>query len=375
VPDLDWFCTFCERIRFMFRQPRLPLHEYEAQHIAIIKPSALGDIIHSLPVLTALRQRFPHAHIAWVVNRSYEGLLLGHPDLNATLPFDRSAGKAGMIAALLNYKRFLSGFRRQHFDLVVDLQGLLRSGLMTAASGAARRVGLSSAREGAAWFYTDVLRVADFNAVHAVDRYWLVAEALGVGHLPKVFRLPYIEQEQAWARELLRQYPRPWLVLGVGSRWLTKRWPPPHFAALARRAQAYAGGTVFFVGALDERPLAEQTSELVPGRSCNLTGHTTLPQLTALLRQADLMLANDTGPLHLAAALGRPVVAPYTCTKVLLNGPYGAQAGTVEARVWCQGSYLKRCRRLDCMAELTPERLWPKVQEVLQQWQNNSLSA
>jgi heptosyltransferase-1 len=359
----------------MFRRPHIPLREYAAQRIALIKPSALGDIIHSLPVLTALRQRHPRAYIAWVVNKNYEQLLSGHPDLNATLPFDRAASRSGIVTAALNYGQFFRRFRREQFDLVIDLQGLLRSGLMAASSGACRRVGLSSAREGATWFYTDILHVADFNAVHAVDRYWLVAEAMGVGATPKVFRLPRPEKESRWACDLLKDFPRPWLVLGVGSRWMTKRWPPEHFAALARRSQEYVGGTVIFVGGRDETPLAEATAQQVRGVKCDLTGRTTLPQLTAVLAQADLMIANDTGPLHLAGALGRPVVAPYTCTKVLLNGPYGAEAGAVESRIWCQGSYLKRCKRLECMAELTPERLWPIVQEFLRKWQSNSLSA
>ena len=100
-----------------------------------------------------------------------------------------------------------------------------------------------------------------------------------------------------------------------------------------------------------------------------------LPQLAAVLSRADVMLANDTGPLHLAAALGRPVVAPYTCTKVLLNGPYGAEAGAVEARVWCQGSYVKKCHRLECMAELTPDRLWPILRGILSTWESASRTA
>jgi ADP-heptose:LPS heptosyltransferase len=107
----------------------------------------------------------------------------------------------------------------------------------------------------------------------------------------------------------------------------------------------------------------------------DLTGHTTLPQLAATLACADVMIANDTGPLHLAAALGRPVVAPYTCTSIVENGPYGQARGGVESRVWCQGSYLTRCVRLECMAELTPERLWPNLEEVLERWRSLSRSA
>jgi lipopolysaccharide heptosyltransferase I len=354
---------------------RTPLVELAPRRIALIKPSALGDIIHSLPVLTALRQRYRQAHIAWVVNRSYADLLRGHPDLDAVLPFDRGASHSGVLTAVRNYGRFFHGFRQQCFDLVIDLQGLFRSGLMAACSGAARKVGLSSAREGATLFYTDVVPVPDFHAIHAVDRYWLVAEAFGAGDLPKCFRVPLPEAARSWAAALLRACPRPWLAVGVGSRWRTKRWPPEHFAVLARWAQQYAGGTVLFVGGHDESPLVRTVTEHLIGAVRDLTGRTTLPQLAALLASVDLMIANDTGPLHLAAALGRPVVAPYTCTKVLLNGPYGRAAGAVETRVWCQGSYLKSCPRLDCMAELTPERLWPVLEGILRTWKSSSLSA
>lgn len=352
----------------------IPLDEYPARRIVLIKPSALGDIIHSLPVLTALRQRFPQAHITWVVNRGYEPLLRGHPDLDATMPFDRAA-REGWSRALANYNRFLRTFRQRRFDLVVDLQGLLRSGLMTAASGAPRRVGLSTAREGATWFYTDVVPVADFNAMHAVDRYWLAAEALGAGAGPKRFRVPIAESAREWAAELSRNCPRPWLVFGVGSRWHTKRWLPEHFADLGRRAREHFGGTILFVGGGDERGLSRRVAERLSGPVHDLTGQTTLPQLAALLDRADVMVANDTGPLHLAAALGRPVVAPYTCTRVLLNGPYGAEASAVETRVACQGSYLKRCARMECMAELTPDRLWPILREILLRWESNRRSA
>src|SRR5262249_21895336 len=122
-------------------------------------------------------------------------------------------------------------------------------------------------------------------------------------------------------------------------------------------------------GRRDEAGLSRATAALLPGPVRDVTGRTTLPQLAALLDGADVMVANDTGPLHLAAALGRPVVAPYTCTKVRLNGPYGAEHGAVESTVPCQGSYVKRCPHMVCMTELTPDRLWPLLCEVLWSWQ------
>ncbi len=353
---------------------RVPLEHYQPRRIAIIKPSALGDIVHALPVLTALRRRYPGAHIAWIVNRSYEPLLHSHPDLDETLPFDRHSGRRWGRAAF-RFLRFLHRIRREEFDLAVDLQGLARSGLMAVATGAPRRVGLSSAREGGRWAYTDVIPVPDFQTLHAVDRYWLVVEALGAGTTAKEFRVPIADSARRWADDQLQHLPRPWLVFGVGARWITKRWPPSHFAVLAQRAQARYGGTAIMVGGPDETSLAQAVVEKLTGRACDWTGKTSLPQLAAILANADIMVANDTGPLHLAVALGIPVVAPYTCTQVGRTGPYGAFAGAVETTVWCRGSCIKKCSRLECMEELTPDRLWPILEERLKRWKSNRRSA
>jgi len=345
--------------------PRPPLCELRADRVLIVKPSALGDVINSLPVLGAVRHRFPRAHVAWLINRSYEPLLSGHPDLDETIAFDR---RAGLLRAGAELARRL---RREPFDLALDLQGLFRSGVMSWLSGAKRRVGLAGAREGAGWFYTDTVSAPGPRTGHAVDRCWAMAVALGVGDVPICFRLPVAAEAAARADELLRPLPRPRVMLAVGSRWQTKRWPPGHFAALTARAQAAFGGSAIFVGSPEERPLADEVRACLPGPSLNLSGETTMPQLVGLLARADAVVANDTGPLHLAVALGRPVVAPYTCTRVALNGPYGQAHRAVETTVWCAGSYRKRCARMECMAELTPERLWGALEGVLREWRRS----
>lgn len=345
-----------------------PLRDLEARRIAIVKPSSLGDIVHSLPVLTALRRRYPQAHISWVVSRIFEPLLQGHPDLDATIPLDRGAARRGWMAALQTWRRFIHDLRRRHFDLVVDLQGLLRSGLITGLSGGQRRVGLGTAREGAGWFYTDVVTVPGAGSIHAVDRYWQVAERFGIGDQPKQFRLPITDAAQVWTAQALAGLPRPWVMLAIGSRWPTKRWPADHFAELARRAQDHFGAAAIFVGGAEETPAARLAMSELPGPSRVLTGRTTLPQLVALLNRADVMIGNDTGPLHIARALGRPVVAPYTCTKVNVTGPYAAPETAVAASIWCQGSRFRYCNRLECMNVLTPDLVWPHLEEVLCRW-------
>lgn len=346
-----------------------PLHELHAERIALIKPSALGDIVHALPVLSALRTRFPQAEILWVVHRSYADLLDGHPDLNAVLSFDRASKRR--FAALAELIRVMREIRRRNCDLVIDLQGLLRTGLLTGFSGAPRRVGLFSAREGSSWAYTDCLHDPQgrtLEQMHAVDRYWLVAEALGVGQLPKRFVIPIGPAERTWAESRLAALPRPWVMLNLGTRWETKRWPVPHFADLCQRARRSCGGSVVLVGSRSELALADEFARRFAGPLLNLIGQTTLKQLAAVLERADIMLSNDSGPLHLASALGRPVVAPFTCTSIVRTGPYGQLANAAATRVWCAASYRKRCRRLDCMTELTPDCLWPILERHLLVW-------
>jgi heptosyltransferase I len=342
----------------------------DPRRIAILKPSALGDIVHALPVLTALRGRFPAAHLTWVVNRGFEPLLTGHPHLDATLPFDRGAFRR--LGSAVHYSLgLLNRLRRKRFDLVVDLQGLLRTGLMCAATGSPRRVGFANAREGATRFYTQLVEVPDADRIHAVDRYWRVAEALGC-LTAKRFVVPLRPNEIEAVSQELAPFPRPWLAVAAGAKWVTKRWPPAHFATLLTKAQRAFGGTALLVGSADDTALSAAIANQLPGPVRDFTGKTSLPRLAAILAAADVMVANDTGPLHLAAALGRPCVAPYTCTQVKLHGPY-AMPGGVETAVACAGSYLKQCPNdAVCFADLTPEKLWPPLAEVLSTWQRRT---
>jgi lipopolysaccharide heptosyltransferase II len=344
------------------------LKRLQPKRIVLIKPSALGDIVHALPVLGALRRRFPQAHIAWVVQHAYESLLRGHPDLNEVLVFERRGGPIAFLC-------LLAELRERQFDLAIDLQGLLRTGTMTAATLAPVRLGLEGAREGAGHFYTDLLPLPDRDTIHAVDRYWRVAESLDAGHEPKQFHFPVDERAASWAKETLSALPRPWLAVAPGARWETKRWPAEHFAILIASAQRRYGGSAIFVGGRDDAALANQIAPKLVGPHLNLTGASTLPQLVALLRQVDALIANDTGPLHIATALGTPVVAPYTCTQIVRHGPYMQLERARATNVPCAGSYLKRCDRLDCFRELTADRLQPVLAEVLMRWDQVSRTA
>jgi heptosyltransferase-1 len=334
------------------------------RRVCLIKPSALGDIVNALPVLSALRGLWPEAHIAWVVNRGLRGLLEGHPDLDDVIPFDRGGPRMGLQGAVAA-GRFLTGLRRRRFDVVIDLQGLLRSGIMSAVTGAPVRVGRADAREGSRRFYTHRVPPPAPDA-HAVDRLLPIARAFGADIASPRFVLPIQDGDRRWAREVMAGVPAPRLVLNLGARWPTKRWPPAHFAELARRAVRECGAGLVAIGAPEDRPVVEEFGSLVSGLPwLDLCGKTTLPQLAAVASESDLVVSNDTGPLHVAAAAGARVVGIYTCTSPELNGPYGPKAVSVRTSVWCAASYLSRCDRLECMAELTPDRVWPVVLEQL----------
>lgn len=336
------------------------------RRVAILKPSALGDIAHALPVLSAFRDTWPDASITWVVNRGFAPLLEGHPDLTDVLPFDRAAYRGNPVRAVRYSLQLMNELRRQRFDLVVDLQGLMRTGLMAAATGAPVRVGFADARERSRHAYTHPVVLRRSHDLHAVERYWAVAEALGAGGGPKRFVVPLQEAELAAADELLAPLPRPWLAVAAGARWVTKRWPAAAFVTLLNRAGAALQSSVVLVGAADDVGLHRGLAAGLTGPTLDLTGQTTLPRLAAVLSRCNAMLANDTGPLHLAAALGVPCVAPYTCTQVRRHGPYPNLTGGVETRVPCAGSYLRQCPNgLICFGELTPDRLWGPLERAL----------
>lgn len=344
------------------------LIDIEPHRILLVKPSAFGDVVQTLPILSGLRDRFPDAHIGWLVQRSFTGLLDGHPDLNEILPFDR----AGSIGRSLQLARLIRNFRA---DLVCDLQGLLRSGLMTGVSGARWRIGLATAHEGAGWFYSHVVPVPDPNAP-AVSRYWQLANVLGFGHLDRRSTVPIGDVDVSWARAAVQgQSERPgdfsaiptaWrYAVCPGARWPTKRWTPSFFVDVIEKLYAELGATAVIVGGNDDVELARTIERRLTAPAVNLVGRTTLKQLAATLRICRFTLTNDTGPMHLSAAVGTPVVGLFLCTSPVRAGANGTGHVNVQTRVACAGRYRRECSRMDCLRELTPHRVYGAIQAVL----------
>jgi lipopolysaccharide heptosyltransferase I len=343
-----------------------------ARRILIIKPSSLGDIVHALPVLAALRERYPSAHIAWLVGRGFAELLDGHPLLDEVIAFDRSRfgrmWRSPRIAA--EFARFVLRLRRQRYELVVDLQGLFRSGFLAWTSGAVRRVGFAAARELAWCFYTQ--RVAcPPDAVHAVERNCRLAAALGLDAMPPRFPLDVSPADTAAAHaRLCSAAGRPvesFIAVIPGARWETKRWPAERFAALVEQLAADGAGPCVLLGAADERAAADAVERSSRTPIVNLAGQTSLRELCAVLALARCVVCNDSGPMHLAAALGRPVVAVFGPTDPQRTGPYSPAAHVIRHAIECAPCLERRCplKHHDCMQQLPVDCVAAKVREAL----------
>jgi heptosyltransferase I len=331
-----------------------PIHFASApRRILIIKPSALGDVVHALPVLNLLRRRWPEAWIGWVLGGAFAGLLEGHPQLDEIIRFDRQGLSRGWRdpRAAVELFRFARRLRRGAFDLVLDLQGLFRSGWMTLRTGAGVRIGFANAREWAPLFYTHRVPI-DSPEQHAVDRYLHLCQALGCGRDPVEFKFHVTEQHRTQVASLIGDG-APLAVLLPGTNWPTKRWPVDRFAALVEPLKERFGLRTILAGGPDVAHLAEQ----IPG-TLNLVGRTSLPQLVALLERADLVIANDSGPMHIASALNRPLVTLFGPTNPIRTGPYRRLETVVRLDIPCSPCYSRKCSHQSCLQ-------WLDVQHVL----------
>lgn len=329
-------------------------------HLALIKPSALGDVVQTLPLLPVLRQRFPHSRITWIIQQELQDLVADHPCLDGWLPIPRRPDWSTVPT-------LWQQLRRLDCDVVLDLQGLLRSAVMTLATGARYRIGLETAREGASWSATHVIPDTT-KAVPAHARYWRIAEQLGLGDAPRQAWVTVNHDDWQQASQQLADLPRPLIAVQWGAKWETKRWPIEGFGEVLRRAVQAWGAGVVIVGGNGERAECARLQSLIEagggsGMVRNLAGATSIKRLAAVLSQVDLLMGNDSGPLHLAAELGRPTLGVFTCTSSVRSGPPGDQHEFVSTQLACAASYKKTCphtgsQHLGCHQELTANRVW-----------------
>jgi heptosyltransferase I len=369
------------------------LRSRDFSKILLIKLSAVGDVVHTLPVLNKLRRRYPHAHIDWLVTPAIGELLRHHPALDGVIAFTRdNSAPPWAWEALSSYARLAATLRGAGYNLVVDLQCQSRTAFLSFVTGAPVRIGFDKerrevwansrkvsddfrkhawqgAREGAWLFYTHHIPLPTMD-VHVIDHYQSVGTLLGfdTGPTDFSFRIPQTAHERIesllHARGIASARP---LVIAPRGNWQTKRWPDEKSAELARHF-LQRGHRVVLAGAPGERHVGESIARLAPG-VVDLTGETTISELAALLSRAAVCIAHDSGPLHLAVALGRPAVALFGPSDPVWAGPYHRDNAVVRADLPCSPCYLRRLRSCihghACMEQLPVQAVIERTENVL----------
>ena len=323
--------------------------------ILILKPSSLGDVIQALPVLRAIKQHLPQSQVYWWIDTNLAPLLAGDPDLAGIIPFERQRWAAP--AHLVGLWRTLRSLRDQSLDWVIDLQCLIRSGSFAWMANGKLTIGLDEPREGARGFYDLIAPRPSFHT-HAVDWYLGVLPLLGV---PPARDFRWLPTRPVVAASLRSRWPVdacPWVLLQPGARWSNKRWPVEHFTSLVRSAAAWRPDLRFAIlGSPADRALGETIAQAEPARCVDLTGRLSLPEMVEWIRSAALMVSNDTGPMHVAAALGTPLVALFGPTEPHRTGPYDQIDHVLQLQMPCIPCLKPRCtypQPLECLRALSP---------------------
>ena len=370
------------------------LRERDFKKILLIKLSALGDVVHTIPVLNKLRRRYPDARIDWLVTPGIAELLQHNPAISHVVEFPRAEwSEPWRPAPYVSTARLIAQLRSAEYDLVIDLQGQLRSAVFAFASGAPVRVGFDKprpdaftslsriipeearkhawkgAREGSWLAYTDCIALPTLD-VHPVERYLGIGPMLGLDDGPADFSFPIPPEAAVRIEGLLDYYEiakSRIAVIAPGTIWETKQWRADGFGEAARHLLKQKLAVVL-VGSESERGLCEEIAKSAPG-VVNLAGETSLSELAALLSRAALCVTNDSGPMHLAVALRRSVVSVFGPTDPVWAGPYRQPDSVVRAGVPCSPCYLRRLRecpnRHVCMTTVNASAVIAPVDAIL----------
>ncbi len=331
-------------------------------NILIIKPSSLGDVVQALPVLKSLRQKYPHARIDWLVNQELADILLDNPYLHTIHSWDRAGWRQprSFLRAFRDTLALVRNLRRARYDRVIDLQGLFRSAVLAYLSGGKAITGFANAREMAPFLYRKRVELPT-GEMHSVDRY--VLAVAGDVSAEKEFPIEFSPTDRQCMENLLSRMEydgnRPLILFVPGARWPTKRWPPENFAALAEVLVESQGAQVGLIGSRAETPFVERISFLTRYRTMNFSGKTTLKQLAFLFTKAALVVGNDSGPIHIAAAVGTPVIALYGPTSPTRTGPYGGNHTVLTSRLPCSPCFSRKCNiSVACMRDISVDSVF-----------------
>ena len=374
--------------------PASDLASRDFENILLIKLSAMGDVVQTLPVLNKLRRRYPKARIDWLVTPPNDDLLRPNPAITETIEFSRDEWmKPWTLAPFVSSARLIARLRAAQYDLVLDLQGQLRSAVFAFASGVPVRIGFDKprgdvwkasprkitdearkhawqgAREGSWLAYTHHIPLPTLD-VHPVERYLGVGPMLGFDDSAPDFSFPIPPEATTRIDALLDYYgigKTRLIALAPGTNWETKQWRSEAFAEVARHCLQKACA-VTLIGSERERAICDEVARLAPG-AVNLSGETTVSELAALIRRASVCVTNDSGPMHLAVALDRAVVSIFGPTDPIWAGPYHRSNAVLRADLPCSPCYLRELRRCPfghaCMKDVTAGAVIERVDGIL----------
>ncbi|MEZ4528421.1 MAG: lipopolysaccharide heptosyltransferase II [Desulfobacterales bacterium] len=345
-------------------------------NILIVKLSAIGDVIHTLPALNALRGHYPDARIDWLIEETAAPLVEGHEALDRVIVSRRKAWIRGLIkgpSRLENLKSllaFVHSLRETSYDLIIDFQQLLKSGIPVRLARGMRRAGFDRGMEHmehSHLFLNERIRPVSME-IHALRRYLMLIESLGVPVRDLEYRIPVRTAERNAVEELLRGAGRGRMLVGINpvAQWKTKLWQNEKFALLADRLIRDMGADIVFTGGPGDRETVEDIRSRMKEASLSLAGKTNLRQLAALYEKSDLVISTDTGPMHLAAAVGTPVAALFGPTAPWRTGPFGWGHEIVRTGVRCSPCCKRRCSQGDgvCMSGIQVSDVLDAVRKI-----------
>ena len=321
----------------------------QTERYLVVRLTALGDILHTVPAVAALQAAHAGATIDWVVEKKWAPVLEGSPAISEVIPFDRRS--------FWNVQECVQRLRQNQYTCAIDFQGLYKSSLLAAFSGAGRRIGFDrgwAREEGAAMFYTKRIvpsgrHVAELNYSLAVQ-----AGASRPASPEYPLRVPAGGAASVRARLHELGIGTEYVVVGAGGSWRAKCWPPDRYGEFCRAIESETGKRVVVIAGPGEKSLAEEVSRAAaPARPVVI--NTTIEELMGLLAHARCMVAADSGPLHLAAALGTPVVGLYGPTDPARNGPFVPGAMIVSKARPDEVSYKRRSEYSAAMLRISVE--------------------
>jgi len=337
-----------------------PQPKIAAQRILLVLHGSIGDVIRALPLARLLRAGYPKAFIAWSVEPPSAPLLEGHPAIDEVILFDRRHWWTSFGA-------FLRQIRRRKFDLVLDLQRHLKSGVISRASGAPHRLGFhrGDAKE-CNWLFNNLFIDRCGNRISKLDHYLKFVEFLGLPKTPLQWEFAPSDEERASVDKHLADVDGPFAALFLGTRWESKNWFADQIAACADLLRRDHRLAVVLLGGANDRHVAEQALALADAGAVNLAGRTSLREAMGIIARAKVAVGPDTGLMHIAAALHVPVISLWGATDPVRTGPYGFESLAIKGAAPCSPCYRKRCSiGRQCMRSIGTDDIAEKLKRVI----------